>query len=319
MRASIFIIVLISVLTGCFEKDEPIQPFPRGEVEQISIEVGPKYTHQLFYSFAQNQIVKSVLRDEWDIAFSCESGNNSIYLNTGNSMYGAVTDKTSISEVGDTTGLTFKWDWSNGRDDSTVLYDWENHGKVAVLDLGYSIDNQHRGYMKVKFGMRNDSLTIHYGLIGQRVEKTAILGKDDLYNRVYFSFTSGTQVDIEPVKTAYDLVFRQYIYYFEVEDLPYSVVGALYNPTKTQVMSISDKDFVDITIDDTASYKFSPKHDVVGYDWKEFNIDEGFYVVYPDKNFIIRTSDGFFYKFHFVDFYNTSGERGYPKVEFKLL
>ena len=67
---------------------------------------------------------------------------------------GAITDKNQISEVNDTNGLDFIWDWSNGRDDSTVLYDWENHGKVAVLDLGYTIDNKHRGYVKVKFELQ---------------------------------------------------------------------------------------------------------------------------------------------------------------------
>ena len=319
MRVSLFAFIGLILMTGCFEKDEPIQPFPRGEVETISLEVGPKYTEQLFYSFAQNDVVKSNPRDAWDIAFSCEAGNNSIYMNTGNSMYGAITDKNQISEVNDTNGLDFIWDWSNGRDDSTVLYDWENHGKVAVLDLGYTIDNKHRGYVKVKFELQNDSLAIQYGMIGQRSERRAMLGKDDMYNRVYFSFVSGSKVDIEPVKSTYDLIFRQYIYYFEVEELPYSVVGALVNPSNTDVMAINDKDFADITIDDTASYQVSPNHDVIGYDWKEFNIDEGFYVVFPEKNFIIRTAMGFYYKFHFVDFYNTSGERGYPKVEFKLL
>ena len=319
MRVALTILLGMTFLTGCFENDEPIQPFPRGEVEGFSLEVGPKYTQQLYYSFAQNQVVKSNDRDAWDVAFSCEAGNNSIYMNTGNSMYGAITDKNQISEVNDTAGLDFTWDWSNGKDDSTVLYNWETHGKVAVLDLGYTLDNQHRGYVKAKFELLNDSLVIQYGMIGQRSERSVIMGKDDIYNRVYFSFETGTQEDIEPVKTAYDLIFRQYIYYFEVEDLPYSVVGALYNPTNTSVLSINDKDFADITIDDTTSYSFSSQQDVIGYDWKEFNIDEGVYVVYPDKNFIIRTSLGFFYKFHFVDFYNTSGERGYPKVEFKLL
>jgi hypothetical protein len=319
MRITLITLLTAFVLTGCFEKDEPIQPFPRGEVEVISLEVGPKYTNQLFYSFAQNQVIKSVPRDAWDISFSTEIGNNTIYLNTGNSMYGAITDKTEVSEVNDTNGLVFNWDWSNGRDDSTVLYNWEANKRVVVLDLGYDLENQPRGFVKVKFDMQNDSLYIHYGLIGQRAEKTAVLGKDEMYNRSYFSFTSGSQVDIEPVKTSFDLIFRQYIYYFEVEDLPYSVVGALYNPTDTKVLSITDKDFADISIDDTTNYSFSPNHDVVGYDWKEFNIDEGFYVVFPDKNFIIQTADGFFYKFHFVDFYNTSGERGYPKIEFKLL
>ncbi|MFT5725342.1 MAG: hypothetical protein ACI9JN_002467 [Bacteroidia bacterium] len=319
MRHGILSILTVIILTGCFEKDEPIQPFPRGEVEQITLEVGPKYTHQLFYNFAQNEVVKSVLRNEWDIAFTSLSNNNSIYLNTGNTIYGAISDKKEMSEVNDTVGLEFKWDWSNGRDDSTVLYNWEKNNTVAVFDLGYDLSNVHQGFVKVKFNMQNDSLVIQYGFIGQRTERTVIIGKDDRYNRVYFSFTKGEQVNIEPVKTSYDLIFRQYIYYFQAEVLSYSVVGALYNPTNTKVMSITDKDFSDISLSDTANYTFSANHDVVGYDWKSFNIDEGVYIVYPDKNFIIQTAEGFFYKFHFVDFYNSSGERGYPKMESKLL
>jgi hypothetical protein len=319
MRNGIITMVSAFLLAGCFEKDEPIAPFPRGEVEVISLEVGPKYTNQLFYSFAQNAVVKTVARNSWDISFSTKIGNNTIYMNTGNSIYGALTDKDQVSDVHDTVGLKFKWDWSNGRDDSTVLYDWEKYNKVAVINLGYDLDNVHQGYVKVKFAMRNDSLVLHYGFVGQRSERTAVIGKDEMYNRVYFSFVVGKQVDIEPVKTAYDLIFRQYIYYFTVEDLSYSVLGALYNPSNTRVLSIMDKNFSEIALSDTLKYAFNPNHDVVGYDWKFFNIDQGVYIVYPEKNYIIQSAEGFFYKFHFVDFYNTSGERGYPKMEFKLL
>lgn len=311
--------ILVMILTSCFEKDTPITPFPRGDVQELSMELGPKYTHQLFYNFATNSIVKSVIRTDWDISFSSENGNPTIRLNGGNNAYAAITDQTELSAISDTAGLEFKWDWSNGRDDSTALYGWETSNSVVVFNLGNNVDNKHQGFIKAKLSIRNDSLVMNYSYIGETEKHDAVIGKVDGYNQVYYSFVQHQVVDIEPRKELYDLQFRQYIYYFEAEELPYSVVGALVNPYNTRVMSITDKDFADISISDTAQYEFSPNQDVIGYDWKEFNLNEGFYVVYPEKNWIIQTSEGFFYKFHFVDFYNTEGDRGYPKIEFKLL
>ncbi len=320
MRINGILILLFSFsLVGCFEKDEPIQPFPRGEVDDFSVQMGPKYSDQVFYSFAENTAIRSNKRTAWDISFSCEDNNNTIYLNSGNNMYAALVEAKNLSDVADTSGMSFSWDWANGRDDSTALNNWNIGDKVAVINLGYDLDNQHQGFIKAIFETNGDSLKIRYSYLGEATEKTGVLVKDQSVNRVYFSFVENAVIDIEPPKELYDLVFRQYIFYFVEEDLPYSVVGALYNPHSTRVLSVNDKEFGEITLKDTTNYEFAPNHDEVGYDWKDFNIDEGFYVVYPEMNWIIQTSSGFYYKFHFVDFYNDSGERGYPRVEFKLL
>jgi len=45
---------------------------------------------------------------------------------------------------------------------------------------------------------------------------------------------------------------------------------------------------------------------------------KGFYEVFPKMIYIIQTPLGY-YKFHFVDFYNTSGDKGYPKFEYQKL
>lgn len=316
---SLFGAFLLVALTGCFERDEPIQPFPRGDVEENSVELGTKYFHQVFFSLERNEIVNSVLRTEWDIAFNCNAGNHSLYTNTGNNIYVAKTSKTKLVEVMDTAGLEFQWDWSNGRDDSTAFAGWDTSERIYVMNLGNDIEGDAIGFIKMKLELIGAEVKITYSRLEENNEKVVTLSKNDTYNRVYYSFATEQLVMVEPPKMDYDIIFRQYIYYFEEEDLPYNVVGALINPYKTEVMRIGDKDFLDIELGDTLDYNFQTNHDVIGYDWKEFNLNEGFYVVYPDKNFVLKNSKGFFYKFHFVDFYNTSGDRGYPKLELKLL
>ncbi len=312
---------VVVILSSCFEKEEPIQAFPRGDVEELQVELGPKYTHQIFYSLVQNEVIKSVLRTDWDMSFNCSADNFTIYLNTGNSLYAAKTKVFELTDINDTAGagLDFKWDWSNGYDDSTAMAGWDLDNNVYVINLGYDIDGVALGFVKAKFTKVGQELHITYAMLAESTEKSAVLKKDDTYNRVYFSFTRNVQVDIEPPKENYDLVFRQYIYYFVVEDLSYNVVGVLVNPYQTRTMSINDIEFLNITLEDTSNYEFKMNWDVVGYDWKEFNLNEGFYVVYPNKNFIFQSPSGFFYKFHFVDFYNMDGDRGYPKIESKLL
>jgi len=48
-------------------------------------------------------------------------------------------------------------------------------------------------------------------------------------------------------------------------------------------------------------------------------MDEGVEEAAPEGEEKAQLTEEISAKFHFVDFYNTSGERGYPKVEFKLL
>ncbi len=307
------------LLSGCFANEEAITPYPRGEVSEMSIEMGASYSDQYFFNLDQNKIVKTIDKTSWDIAFSSESGNPTIRLNSGKNMYAAITNVNSLGEIHDTIGLNFVWDWSNGKDDSTALWKWEELSKVVVINLGLDHTNQPLGFIKVLFELQGNQLKFTYSDLSKDQNITASLTKDDSYNSTFYSFSSSSVVSVEPVKTSFDLIFRQYIYYFEPEDLAYLVVGALINSHETKVAQIFNKDFEAITINDTLNYPFETKSDVIGYDWKEFKISEGVYVVYANQNYLIEDSKGFIYKLHFTDFYSTSGERGYPKLEYKRL
>jgi HmuY protein len=315
----ISLLISIVYLSGCFNEEDPIQPYPRGDVNQNKIEMGASYADQYFFSLDQNKVVARVNKTVWDLAYSSEEGNSTIRLNTGKNMYVAVTSALNLTEVMDTTGLTFKWDWSNGRDDSTSLNGWTDSDKVFVIDLGMDETNTHLGFVKAKLSLKNEVLQMNYSLLAGGPEYQAELKKDDEYNQVFYSFQTHSNVQVEPVKTEFDLVFRQYIYYFEPEDLAYLVVGCLINSNDTRVARIFDKNFEDIVVKDTLNYGFMDNADVIGYDWKEFKLSDGVYIVYADQNYLLEDSKGFLYKLHFTDFYSSTGEKGYPTLEFKRL
>jgi len=321
MKGFLGISALLSsfLLTGCFANEEAIAPYPRGAVSEMRIDMGASYAGQYFFNLDQNKVVKTIDKTSWDIAFSSEPGAATIRLNTGKNMYAAITDVNSLDAIYDTVGLNFVWDWSNGKDDSTALWKWEESNKVVVINLGLDHSNQPLGFVKVLFELQDDQLKFTYSDLSKDQNITASMTKDEKYSSTFYSFASSSVVEVEPIKTSFDLIFRQYIYYFEPEDLAYLVVGALINSHETRVAKVLDKDFEAITIDDTLNYSFETKSDVIGYDWKEFKISEGIYVVYANQNYLIEDSKGFIYKLHFTDFYSTSGERGYPKMEYKRL
>lgn len=313
------IIVSLVLLSGCFGKEDPIQPFPRGDVSSNSIAMSANYADQFFFSLDRNTVVKTIDKTLWDISFSCIKGDPTIRLNTGKNMYAAKTPANELFDISDTSGLKFNWDWSNGKDDSTALFGYEKTNEVYMINLGIDAAQNALGFVVVKFQYKNENLEIQYAQLGSRTARKFTLLKDEAYNAVYFNFANNEQVDVEPKKEEYDIVFRQYIYYFAPEKLAYLVVGTLINPYNTRVSRIFDKDFADIELADTAKNPFSNNADVIGYDWKEFKLSDGVYVVYANQIYLIQDNKGFYYKLHFTDFYSKTGERGHPGFEFKRM
>ena len=81
----------------------------------------------------------------------------------------------------------------------------------------------------------------------------------------------------------------------------------------------SEKEFNEITYEDIESYSFSSNQDVIGYDWKDFDFDSGFYLIYAEKNYIIKNGLDQYFKIHFIDFYDDLGEKGHPTFEIQQL
>jgi hypothetical protein len=84
-----------------------------------------------------------------------------------------------------------------------------------------------------------------------------------------------------------------------------------------EVAEMFSKPFEEVTFDDIATSDFRADIDVIGYDWKTFN-GSGF-ETHPEQVYLVKTTEGLYYKLRFVDFYNSQGDKGTPTFEVQAL
>ena len=58
--------------------------------------------------------------------------------------------------------------------------------------------------------------------------------------------------------------------------------------------------------------------DIIGYDWKEYFFEAGYYVVDTETVYILQKENNF-YKLRFVDFYDSEGKKGNIKFEIQKI
>ena len=310
-------------LFACEKKELPVPAYDRGDVITTQVEMTTNYKNQIWFSLDENRVVSSNFKTAWDLGFEASATGFHVIMNNSKAMRLYKTTHTDLSQVTDTIGLGVHQtcDSPGGSLDSTAVGDWVSNNTVYVVNRGYNELAQHQGYYKFKvISVDAGQYTIEYAdIYGPGGTHTGTIMKDGNYNFIAYSFTTHAQANIEPVKTDFDLCFTQYTHIFYDPFQYYSVTGALSNSYNTRVMSISDKPFGDITISDTVGRTFSNRWDKIGYDWKVYDIATNVYTVDLAKCYIINDNKGFFYKLHFIDFYNASGVKGYPKFEYKKI
>jgi hypothetical protein len=97
------------------------------------------------------------------------------------------------------------------------------------------------------------------------------------------------------------------------------VTGVLFNPSKTYSTQVFDKPFEAISSSDILSPIANQRIDNIGYNWKRYDFDQGYYITDPSKNYVFRTQNDKMYKLHFLDFYSQQGEKGTISFEYSEL
>jgi hypothetical protein len=219
-----------------------------------------------------------------------------------------------------------RFDKSDGNPDSTALGPWFQAGEdtvwsnrhVYLLDLGLNEQNKEVGKKKVQFDIQDNHYLMRCANTDGSGDTTIVIRKDQDMDQVFFSFNSG-EVDLAPLPGSWSLLFSRYTTMLQTdlgEDYPYLVTGVLLNPNGVTAALDSIHEFAEISINDTLGLDLSTKADVIGYEWKYYDFDAGIYTIVPKYNYVIRDRDGFYYKLRFIDFYNDTGEKGFPKFEY---
>ncbi len=313
-------IVLLFVTFSCKKAEIPIKKHEVGNIITNSFEMGSDYRYQSFFDLGSNSFVSKNIKTSWDLGFQCGENGWHITLNEANLMAVAKIENTPFLAIEDTIGVAWKWDSNTGHLDSTAIGNWRNNNAVFIIDRGMDYEGIHRGFSKVEFQtVSNNNYTFKISNLDGSNLHQVTLEKNNTLNIVSYSISTNSIVTVEPPKENWDLEFTQYTYYFYDHELAYLVTGVLSNRNGVEVTQVFDKEFSVITLDDINKYSFSSAQNTIGYDWKYYDFDAGSYLTKPSKNYIVKSTEGIYYKLHFIDFYNAQGDKGTPTFELQEL
>jgi len=332
-RLLIFLLFLIAglALVSCFKEDERVMPHPPGNTQIDTVCLANNYKYQVYFDLQSGSAVQSRLRKDWDLSFEVLPGGWHVRLNTSCFMYAAVFDAQEFGIMADTSGSVWKFDNSNGDNDSTALDKWftisgedtVSNGKLILINRGIDENGNDRGFRQLVIdSLVNGTYYIRTADVKGANQQTFAINPEAGYTNKLFSFDKGLLGENEPPKQSWDLLFSQYttMLYTDIgEPYPYLVTGVLLNPNLVEVAIDTGLVFGDITFEDVSGLDFTSRQDVIGYDWKYYDFDSGSYTVDIDKIYIIRDVEGYHYKFRFLGFYNEKGEKGFPSFEYQQL
>lgn len=324
-------LLLAVVFTSCTKKEDHYDSY---DLETVTIPMGKDYAGQYFYNLSTSSVVQQNDRDAWDLAFQAEPDGYHIFLNSAKYMSAYKTSSTNFDDSFTYDSDLAKYDASSGNPDSTAIGDWGNfnstslspYGYIYLIDRGKDESSNEIGQMKFKVTGADDSTyQVTFANIDGTNPQSLTIHKDDDYNFAYLSFDDG-QVDIEPLKQTWDLKFTMYTNIFtsdpggevpwsEGDTIPYLVNGVLLNPDHISIAMDTTKAYDAIDHDNMQQFTFSNKWDVIGWNWKHFDLNEGGYTTDTSKVYMIKSTDGSSYKLRFVDFYSTQGVKGYPTFQ----
>lgn len=331
-QANIFFILsaLLLVLYSCKKEEalrdapEIITTFSEEPVYQAVAKMGSDYQDQVYFSLETAASIDTHLKTDWDLSLSTENDAWQIRLNSSRLMKLWKSPYTAIYEIINTEEIEAD-DWLYDTPDGTLqgnaFGDWRNSNEIYVIDMGVSnIDGSSYGFYKCKLiSVGETNYTIDLAEIAATSWTRVEIPKLKTQAEVLFSITN-REVISRPDAGQYELFFTQYTHIFDEEDgpLPYLVTGALID-NGVEVALVNDKDYDDINSNDIANYTFENRLDMIGYDWKNYDLDLGVFTIFPEKNYLVKNRFGNVYKLHFIDFYNDQGIKGFPKLEFQKI
>jgi hypothetical protein len=333
MRTAIlsFLLFIAVFLQSCFKEEEMVTPHPMGELQTATIPMTETYLNQVYFSLDSGKIVSTIVKTTYDLGFECSKTGWHIILNTSNFMKAADLGLVPFGQAYDTTGLKMLFDKSDGNGDSTAVGEWfvvsgkdtisNNH--VYAISRGLDeLGNPLGLYQLIVDSLKNSTYYFRYAPLSGGTGVSGSVIKNQQLNYLFFSFKTGAVVPVEPPKQTYDLLFTQYttlLFTDEGEAYPYLVTGVLLNRYLAEVATDSTTDFLAITREKARMMTFRKSMDGIGWEWKIYDFESGFYTIRPNLSYVIRGNSGYYFKLRFVGFYNKDGLKGYPVMEYQLL
>lgn len=332
MKKYIYILPLLVLLNSCFKEDTAVTPYKRGDItsNQIGYDV---YKSQIYFDLSTNSIVKTNENDEWDLGFQAYD-NYYIRINSARDL--AIQDLGQVDFDVVTEALAkdqYKRDVPTGNMDSSAIGMWweVKDGKIQskmhiyVIDRGRNNDHSKGGIWKMMIlGADESGFSVKFSELKSNVIDTLYIPRIDGYNYITMSFeNNGVVNNLEPPSESWDILFTTYTELFDIPGFEiYPVRGVLLNDRYCKAEADSLTNFEDLTSEIAQKAQYQNTRNIIGYNWKDIDINTGVYTINPYKKYLIKDTEGFIYKMRFIGFQKIidgKAEKGYPEFEFKLL
>ena len=336
MRWKVYIVLIFFVLAAvsCFEEDLAVPPYELpADVDTFSVQ-NSIYDYQIYFDFSSGTAVSVNENSDWALSFENSDSGYHIRINSSDFWGLAPTGSTDITSVfTPSPDYIWKQDRSDGNPDSTAVGPWVSfdHGipgySREVYLLGKYDGIAYDLTKKVQFNsVDEDSYTFLIGDPEESDPDTIEVFKDNNFSYTQFSVKDNSSIQLEPEKESWDILFQQYFTILYTDDsiaAPYYVRGVLLNSNQVEAALDTSINFLDVNYSNAIQNNFSSAQDIIGHDWKSVTVDEASnsaeYKVRPGYTYLVRDANDDLYKFRFKSFFNTSGIKGYPSIEFARL
>jgi hypothetical protein len=315
--------------TGCLKEEAPVTLEPKNPNSSYKqFDCSPESNLATFFDMSTGAVYYANNRD-WHIALDARKEGHSIRTNLTEANY----------KLYNTRDLDFYANYSGAMTESNLVMDSvsslnQNNAVCAtgpntsnVFIYHHEPDILGESEMKIQFQLLNvskDAYYLQYKDLLDTAEVVHIIRvvKNQNFNFMYLCFTNGAKlVKIEPTKDKWDIVFTQYRemvkYTVDLKYYPYQVMGILINPHRTNIYELTkSKEFSEVNSDDCKLAVWTQKSNEVGFDWKEYSINNAIYTVDKSRTWLLNDQSQNFFKFRFINYYNNNGQSGYPTIEY---
>jgi hypothetical protein len=335
MKGATFLLTLLLFFySSCLKKDK-VLPLLSSAGTMDSVVIGEQYQEVVYYDFEMKKIVATAKVDDWDLSFESNDSGTHVFINGGKTWNGANgvwaynTHQTQFSAVKSASAINeanYLFDAPSGLPDSTAFGTWYTgsleNGNLQSKNEVYIIKLDPTSFIKcrIKNCTVNDYQIECAPLSADTVTAISFVKEKDK-NCIYVNWSNNAlrKVAMEPNKNAWDIVFTRFRHiYYDLNNFPYIVNAVLINPYQTLVAADSVTGYQQIKSYNYPGIQWVPNRNIIGFDWKSYDIQSGLYKVNPNKSYLIKTNSGY-YKLHFLDFYNKNGIKGTPTFEFDRL
>ncbi|MBR9921270.1 MAG: T9SS type A sorting domain-containing protein [Bacteroidetes bacterium] len=280
------------------------------------------YADQTFYALGNNQSI--LANTDWDIALTAIGpADAGIHINeaagiSANSLalYVAPTDNfedpiTDFTPEEPLLNDELSWDYgafNNVRDLGDPFdYGWGVYNPDSHVIEGttvYVIRLRDDSYRKLFIESLSDgAYTIRHANFDGSDEQSITVSKSAASTSGLILLSLETGVAVSEIQAATDLIFTRYS--TPIDDgsgnfLDYTTTGVLSAPGVLVAEAVG----VDPISVDYQDYEndFQPELDIIGYDWKEFDLNTVQWTVFEDRAYFVKDADGNIYKIVFIDF-----------------